>query len=87
MIRVTVEIVPGGDEARARQIGMLEIGNQSGLAAISDYAVRVTTQDENEKRVKVLGVYGHRRSDGFWPLVAMAASRAAPSSGGEVKEG
>jgi len=40
MLRVTFDLVPGGDEARARTIGMMEIANiKTHLNGTADYAV------------------------------------------------
>lgn len=39
MIRCTIELLPGGDEARARTIGCVEIANIGGTQAVGDYAV------------------------------------------------
>ena len=61
-LRVTVEIVPFGDESLKREIGRLNISNitydrtrENEYGEISDYIVK-----------------GHRRSDGFWELVRKA---------------
>ena len=42
MLRVTIEIWPGGDKARARAIAIASVANISELAEVSDYAVSVT---------------------------------------------
>lgn len=40
MIRVTFDLLPGGDESRARTIGVMEIANiQTRLDGTADYAV------------------------------------------------
>lgn len=39
MIRCTIELLPGGDESRARVIGCVEIANVSNLAPVSNYSV------------------------------------------------
>ena len=39
MMRVTIEILPGGSEERARTIGLIEIANVGGDASRGDYAV------------------------------------------------
>lgn len=40
MLRCTIELLPGGDESRARTIGCIEIANISNLVDdVSDYAV------------------------------------------------
>lgn len=39
MIRVTIELLPGGNEAHARTIGLVEICNIGGTAELGEYAV------------------------------------------------
>ncbi len=39
MIRCTIELLPGGDESRARTIGLVEIANVGGNSEIGSYAV------------------------------------------------
>lgn len=39
MLRCTIEILPGGDESRARTIGLVEIANVGGNNEIGNYAV------------------------------------------------
>jgi hypothetical protein len=58
-LRVTVEIVPCGDESRKRVLDVMNIENithnlcwENEYGEVSDYRVR-----------------GHRRSAGFWELI------------------
>jgi hypothetical protein len=39
MLRCTIELLPGGDERRARVIGLVEIANIGGSATVGEYAV------------------------------------------------
>jgi hypothetical protein len=39
MIRVTFDLLPGGDAARARTIGLMEICNIGGTPEVGEYAV------------------------------------------------
>lgn len=39
MIRCTIELLPGGDESRARKIGLVEIANVGGDLNVGNYAV------------------------------------------------
>ena len=39
MIRVIVEILPNGSEARAREVARMNIGNVSDHAAVSEYEI------------------------------------------------
>lgn len=42
MLRCKIELLPGGDESRARTIGMVEIANVGGTLDIGNYAVVLT---------------------------------------------
>jgi hypothetical protein len=64
-LRVTIEYLPGGNEQFAQRIALVSIENESGLADVSDYAVRL-----DGARVAV--VKRHLRGSGFWPLVERA---------------
>ncbi|MDT3687932.1 MAG: hypothetical protein RO009_23155 [Pseudorhodoplanes sp.] len=81
MLRVKVELVPGGWEGGSREIARAEIGNISNLADMSDYAVRVS-----EGRNSVAGteawscegkIFAHDRRTSVWSLVAKVAHWAA----------
>lgn len=64
MLVVRVEVWPGGDEKRRREIDRIEIGNVSNLAPVSDYEVR---RDRATAMVR-----GHERSAGAWLLIRRA---------------
>ena len=64
MLRVTIEVVPFGDEERARKLATVEIANRGGLAPISDYSIALDGEDVGGTR--------HERKRGFWPLVLRA---------------
>ena len=40
MIRVTIDVVPGGDEKRKRELGLIEIANLAEPGPTGDYQVR-----------------------------------------------
>lgn len=42
MIRCTIEILPGGNESRARTIGRVEIANVGSTEKVGNYAVVLT---------------------------------------------
>jgi len=42
VLRIPVEIWPGGDKARARAVAIANVANVSDLAEVSDYPVSVT---------------------------------------------
>jgi glyoxylate utilization-related uncharacterized protein len=66
---VKLEIHPGGDSSRAREIGRVEIANMSNLSAKSDYRYEfVNTETGWPGTVGV--VEGHYREHGAWMLLA-----------------
>jgi hypothetical protein len=81
MLKVTVELVPGGDETKARPIARMTIANVSALADISDYAVEASAAENpvagmsaREDRARV---QKHDRRQSVWSLVAKAAAAVA----------
>ena len=44
MIRLTVELLPGGNHLRARKLGVIEIENTGGSDEAGDYEVTVIDQ-------------------------------------------
>jgi hypothetical protein len=81
MLRVTVEIWPGGDQTRARVLATADVGNLSNLADTSDYHVSVTeghnpltnTQPSSRRGY----IFQHNRKSSVWALVAKVAAWAA----------
>jgi hypothetical protein len=78
MLRVIVELVPGGHRELRRTIASMQIGNESNLADISDYRV-----DAKESANPITSkpavcatciVAGHDRRSSVWDLVAKAAA-------------
>lgn len=67
MLRVTIEMIPGGDERQCRTIGSIEISNVSGLAPVSDYVATLYGGDGNEQ--SRCSVSGHARSRGWQVLL------------------
>jgi hypothetical protein len=81
MLVIRVELWPGGDKARAREIANATVSNVSHLAGISDYDVRAA-----ERASEVTGlsdvqagfpVRGHNRHQSVWALVAKVAVGAS----------
>jgi hypothetical protein len=81
MLRVTVEILPGGDETRARVLATAEVGNVSDLAETSDYDLSVTEGHNpltNTPPWSRRGhIFQHDRRTSVWVLVAKVAAWAA----------
>jgi hypothetical protein len=71
MIRVTISLLPGGDETRAETLGTVDIINDlSGNPVLGNY--RILRRDERGL-VKARGnVAGHARSSGWLPLLGHA---------------
>jgi hypothetical protein len=85
MLRVTVEIWPGGDNTRARAVAIANVANLSDLADVSDYAVSVTEGHNpvtNTPPWSQRGsVFAHDRRTSVWALVAKVAIWAAEEAG------
>lgn len=72
-----MEVVPGGDEEQAWVIDRVYIGNVTGLADVADYAVTSLPPDGPLREATVVG---HRRSDGWRPLVRRAIETLWPDT-------
>lgn len=85
MLRVTVEIWPGGDKTRARSLAIANVANLSDLANVSDYAVSVSegyNPVTNTPPWSQRGqIYEHDRRTSVWALVAKVAVWAAEEAG------
>jgi hypothetical protein len=85
MLRVTVEIWPGGDQTRARAIAIANVANLSDLADVSDYAMSVTESHNpvtNTPPWLQRGtVFAHDRRTSVWALIAKVAIWAADQAG------
>ena len=85
MLRVTVEIWPGGDKTRARAIAIANIANLSDLADVSDYAVSVSEGHNPVTNIPPWSqcghVFQHDRKTSVWALVAKVAIWAADEAG------
>lgn len=81
MLRIIVEIVPGGDESRKRETARAHIANISNLASLSDYAVWMRENGNPVAGAPAWEAYGkilqHDRRQTVWALVERAATVAA----------
>jgi len=88
LIRITVEVWPGGFADGKRTIGAMNIANVSDLAAVSDYKADIweagnpmTRRDERQCSVHVRG---HVRSLGVWTLIAKVLKQATCEGYGDA---
>jgi hypothetical protein len=85
MLRITVEIWPGGDNTRARAVAIANVANLSDLANVCDYAVSVTEGHNpvtNTPPWSQCGhVFQHDRGTSVWALIAKVAIWAAEEAG------
>jgi hypothetical protein len=76
MLKVTIELLPGGDPGRRRTLGVMTIANVSDLQDVSDYDVAATEGPNplTGEGPKICGfkVLGHRRRQSVWKLLAVA---------------
>jgi len=81
MLRITVEIWPGGDKTRASAVAIANVANLSELADVSDYAVSVTEGHNPVSNTPPWSQRGsvlhHDRRTSVWALVARVAIWAA----------
>jgi hypothetical protein len=80
MLRVIVEIVPGG-HGRPREVARAQLGNISDLGKISDYEIEAREGTNGVTWAKAWEsngmILGHDREQSVWALVAKAAAWAA----------
>lgn len=78
MLRIIVELVPGGREHAKFEVARAELGNVSDLAALSNYVIRVgeganpltaTPAWQRTGRIEK-----HRRNQSVWKLVERVAA-------------
>lgn len=70
MLRVTIELVPHGDETRAREIGIMLIANDGeGTHAKGNYAYVYGYTDRRNVRFSTGTVKSFYRNQGAWALI------------------
>ena len=78
MIRVTVELIPHGDERRTRLLGSIDIVNVGGTMARGDYTVRRKGK-RGQPVFKTGSVTNYPRlAKSFWYLIQQAIEAAHP---------
>jgi hypothetical protein len=80
VLRITVEVWPGGDKTRARAIATANVANVSDLADVSDYEVSVTEGHNPVSNTPAWSqrghVFQHDRRASVWALTAKVAAWA-----------
>jgi hypothetical protein len=88
MLRVTIDLVPGGFAPAGRTIATMRIANSSDLADISDYRIEATEGRNplagTPQRSAACQVLGHDRRQSVWALLAKAAEAACRAKCGEI---
>lgn len=70
MLRITIELLPGGDEERKCHVGTCEIANVGGDARTGKYRFRLTRGDRLGPNWRVGKVFGFpRKVLGPWDLL------------------
>lgn len=83
MLRVTIELVPGGRENLKRELAVMEISNMSVLAGDDDYAIAIIAKEDvnpvaQRGRWESRGmIFRHDREQSVYALLAKAAGWAA----------
>jgi hypothetical protein len=85
VLRITVEVWPGGDKTRARAIATANVANVSDLADVSDYDVSVTEGHNPLTNTPAWSQRGrlfqHDRRASVWALIAKVAAWATEEAG------
>jgi hypothetical protein len=88
MLRVTIELVPGGFAPAGRIIATMRVANVSDLADISDYRIEAAEGSNpltgTPQRSASCEVTGHDRRQSVWVLVAKAAEAACKAEHDEM---
>jgi hypothetical protein len=81
MLKVHVELLPGGDPTRRRPLATMSLANISELRDISDYNVTVIEAENSltgaPARLCSCVVRNHTRAQSVWALVAAAIAEMA----------
>ena len=73
MVRVTVELCPGGDESKPRHLGTARIANRRVTGDLADYTVTLSKWGDPKARWKSGAVLGFNRvTRGPWDLLGAA---------------
>jgi hypothetical protein len=78
MLVVKVEIWPYGSKEHRYEVGRLSAGNITDCGEVCSYEIRLSDRGGlvGGRQTVEFQVEGHDRSDGFWPLVHKALTKA-----------
>jgi hypothetical protein len=89
MLKITIDLIPGGFAPLKRTIATMRIANLSDLADCSDYRIEATEGRNpltgDPPRSASCEVTGHDRRQSVWALVAKAAEAACEAEYGETR--
>jgi hypothetical protein len=81
MLRISVQLVPGGDERRVRELARADLANVSLLDDVSDYRIAAcegfNPLSDHLPWIQVGAARRHFRRQSVWRLVERAAAWAA----------
>jgi hypothetical protein len=87
MLRIIVELVPGGYEPAKRELARAELGNVSDLAAVSNYVIRASEGANplagTPAWQRTGKIENHQRNRSVWALVERAAAWCDKASSSE----
>lgn len=72
MIRVKIEVLPGGNERESRNIGLLEIWNVGGTEEVGEYQANLVTRDAKRPSASHREISAFDRRRGAVELVSVA---------------
>ncbi len=88
MLKITIDLVPGGFTPLKRTIATMRIANVSNLADCSDYSIEMTEGCNpltgDPPRSAACEVVSHDRRQSVWALVAKAAEAACRAEHDEM---
>lgn len=82
MLVIKIEVWPGGNPDRAKEIGRVGMANVSSLREDSDYIYMAVDDRGNQTEGQIRG---HKRSAGFWQL-ALETIRQIMGGGSDLDE-
>ena len=83
MLRITVELVPRGQETRKRTLGVMEVANVGGTSTRGEYDYLMTEEENLDLGISARSRRGvvrdYLRHQSVWRLVQAVLGEALPS--------